>query len=101
MTFDRAFLERQGYLSVVDCGDGRWAGVMIFMFTVAIVTGSNEDASSGYEDRWCYGSLDGAIEGLNQWALNDFVGEPQGWHRHPATGRRRVNGSIATEYINP
>lgn len=98
--FDPDYLRDQGYSFVVDCGDGRWAGVMAFMFTVAIVVGRIDDHYPGYDDRWCYGTTDDAITALNLWMLSGFEGEPQGWHRHPASGRRRTNGDPETEYIN-
>lgn len=56
--------------------------IMPLMFTYAIITGINP---YGYEDRWCYSSYAKAKEALEAW---DGEGEPTGWHRHPATGRR-------------
>lgn len=35
---------------------------------------------------------------LDRW---DGRGEPQGWHRHPASGRRRPDGDPAQEHVNP
>jgi hypothetical protein len=54
----------------------------------------------GYGDRWCFSSIWNAMEALAEWSLRDGEGEPQGWHRHPDTGRRRENGDAATEYVN-
>jgi len=34
----------------------------------------------------------------DQW---DGEGEPDGWHRHPHSGRRRSNGDAALEVIEP
>jgi hypothetical protein len=34
------------------------------------------------------------------WELVGGVGEPQGWHRHPNTGRRREDGDPTKETIN-
>lgn len=52
---------------------------------------------TGYENVWCYDSVDLAINALEAW---DGEGEPTGWKRHPASGRRRINGDPATEYVN-
>jgi len=66
--------------------NGGDAAIMPLMFTHAIVSGFTP---WGYKDRWCYGSYEEARAALDAW---DGVGEPDGWHRHPATGRRRKNG---------
>jgi hypothetical protein len=50
----------------------------------------------GYADRWCYATRELAQKALDEWTGQD---EPSGWHRHPATGRRRENGDPAREYI--
>jgi len=31
----------------------------------------------------------------------DGEGEPTGWMRHPASGRRRPGGDETKEYVNP
>ena len=33
-------------------------------------------------------------------ALWDGTGEPEGWMRHPTSGRRRPDGDKTKEYIN-
>ncbi len=54
--------------------------------------------SSGYEDCYCYDSLDLAYQSMM--AFNPSVDkEPQGWKRHPFSGRRRPNGDASKEYI--
>jgi hypothetical protein len=73
----------------------RYACVMPLLFTHAIIVGRIGDNNS-YEDRWCYGSAEQAIAALDAW---DGTGEPQGWHRHPMTGRRRDESGV--EYIDP
>lgn len=40
---------------------------------------------TGYNDRWCYHNYTDAVKALNNW---DGMGEPEGWHRHPNSGRR-------------
>jgi hypothetical protein len=88
-----------------DCGYGApkvirpgvYACIMPLMFTHAIITGRIGDRM-GYDDRWCFSSLAKAQAALDAW---DGAGEPQGWHRHPRTGRRRIEGGPATEYVDP
>lgn len=86
-----------GYEHVRPLARGRWAGLMRFMFTYAIIVGRMGD-EVGYENRWCYKTYAAALMALETW---DGVGEPEGWHRHPDTGRRRENGDPDTEYVNP
>lgn len=75
--------------------DRTYAVIMPFIYTHAIVTGRIGD-NVGYEDRWCYHGREAAIAALDAW---DGAGEPEGWHRHPSTGRRR--DSAGAEYIAP
>jgi hypothetical protein len=63
------------------------------IFTHAIIKGTIGNLHT-FDDRWCYRSYKDALAALNKW---DGTGEPEGWHRHPATGRRRKDG---LEYIN-
>lgn len=84
---------------VVKIVDGRSIEVMPLMFTAAvIVTPLPITLWSGYTDRWCYGTVPAAVAAAKAW---DGVppGEPDGWHRHPSSGRRRPNGDPAAEYI--
>lgn len=76
--------------------DGEEAGVIELMFTYAIVSGLS---GFGYEDRWCYHSQDAAEKALTEWD-GEYGTEPEGWHRHPSTGRRRVNADPQQESIN-
>ena len=77
---------------ILDCGyrdirllpNDKYAAIMPLMFTHAIIIGSMGDRFS-YDDRWCYHSYESASKALNEW---DGVGEPMGWHRRPASGRR-------------
>jgi hypothetical protein len=62
------------------------------MFTQAIITDID---AWGYNDRWCYHSHLAAAQALEGW---DGDGEPEGWHRHPKTGRRRDEDG--NEWIN-
>lgn len=56
-----------------------------------------EDLGLGiYSDVWQYQSRDAALAALQTW---DGHGEPGGWYRHPATGRRRPDGDPAREFV--
>jgi hypothetical protein len=88
------------YLAPTPMGDGCYAVLSQFAFTMAIITGNMFD-DVGYEDRWCYDSATAAGAALAIWMVNGFEGEPQGWHRHPDSGRRRPEGDKEREYINP
>jgi hypothetical protein len=82
----------EGYTGVKSLGEHGIVAIVPFMFTHAIVTELHE---YGYVDRWCYSTYDHAKNALDAW---DGTGEPQGWHRHPSSGRRR--DSNGTETIN-
>ena len=75
--------------------NGRNAALCPFMFTWAILADLH---TLGYEERWCYDTEAGAKAAFAAW---NGEGEPTGWHRHPATGRRRPGGDPAKEYVNP
>lgn len=67
--------------------DERWVAVIPFIFTHAIVWGWMRTATSFYEDRWCYHSPRDAIAAATVWDVAPGT-EPEGWHRHPMSGRR-------------
>lgn len=48
-------------------------------------------------DRWCYHDHDAAWRAVLGW---NGKGDPEGWYRHPRTGRRRHESLIENEYIN-
>jgi hypothetical protein len=77
-------------------GDGWFMAVVPFMFTAGLIVG-RMDNGGNYENRWCYENLEAAYAAFDAW---DGQGEPMGWHRHPMTGRRRIDGDPAREYIN-
>jgi hypothetical protein len=99
-----AWLEKMsklnGYLAPTPMGNGRYAVLHPFIFTMAIITGDMFD-DAGYDDRWCYDSATTAAAALAIWMVKGFEGEPQGWHRHPGSGRRRPEGNQEREYVNP
>jgi len=80
-------------------GNGRYCCIAPFAFTHAIITGRMGD-NWGYADRWCFENIGLALTALFDWAGKDFEGEPQGWHRHPDSGRRRPEGDASKEYVH-
>lgn len=80
--------------------DGRAGWVMRMMFGARLIVGRcREDwRSDEYDDGWCYKDVSLATAALDRW---DGTGEPEGWHRHPTSGRRRPDGDPSREYVNP
>jgi hypothetical protein len=71
-------------VSVTPLAPGRWAAIQPKMFTHAIVIGDIGDYDC-IGDGWCYHDYATAKAALDAW---DGQGEPVGWFRHPASGRR-------------
>jgi hypothetical protein len=94
------FLRSEGIDCIFPFDDKYWVGLKQFMYTTAIVRGAWYD-EYGYEDRWCFKHGEHAFVALVTWAAEEFKDEPQGWHRHPISGRRRPEGNAELEYINP
>lgn len=78
----------------------RYIAVVPFLFTYGVVWGWIRGQGYSYEDRWCYHGLGTAIAAATVWALTEGQGEPDGWHRHPTSGRRRPDGDPAREHIS-
>lgn len=89
--------EGAGPILVRRLDERRYVGIMPLMFTHAIIWGYVTDPD-GYEDRWCYHNAEAAITAASVW---DGTGDPDGWHRHPRTGRRRPDGDPTKEYVAP
>lgn len=95
-----AWLRGEGYERVDLLGGDRWVGIKRLLFHWTMHIGMIGD-TVGYDDRYCYQTLDLAGRGLDEWRSRGFEGEPTGWHRHPRTGRRRPGGDASAEYVNP
>jgi hypothetical protein len=90
-------------------GGTQYATIAPKMYTHAIITGRVGDMF-GYGDCWCYPSRAAACRALADW---DGEGEPEGWIRHPDTGRRvsqspdeydanqRRVGAVGVLYVRP
>jgi hypothetical protein len=94
---DDAALVRMGYTRPFRVlPDGRVAALMeINTWTWAIVTGIHP---YGHMDAFYFHSLEAARCGMDLW---DGTGEPQGWFRHPQSGRRRPDGDASREHVQP
>lgn len=82
---------------LVAANDGRGVWVTPLMYTSAIIVGPI--GASTYDDRWCYHNARAALDAARAWGGPWKGGEPAGWHRHPATGRRREGGDPGTEHV--
>jgi len=78
-------------------GDGRYLAIRRLMFHWTLLIGAVGDRIS-YDDRYCYQTLAGATAALEAW---DGSGDPDGWHRHPKSGRRRPGGLAQLEFTDP
>lgn len=68
--------------------DGQVIHVVPMLFTTAILV-SGHLGARGYLDRWCYMSVPEALAAARAWTTDYPATEPDGWHRHPTSGRRR------------
>ena len=86
-----------GYSHYKRFPNGRDAAVTRLLFTYAILA---DLTRWGYGDRWCFETEAKAVAALDAWNGEEGT-EPQGWHRHPPSGRRRDDGDASKEYIAP
>jgi hypothetical protein len=86
-----------GALMFREVGDGRGIWVYRMFYTFKMVIGPI--GCGGYDDHWCYRDLASVVETYAAWEpLTEK--EPEGWVRHPPTGRRRFpSGDPATEEV--
>lgn len=83
-----------GVFRVKTVGDAH-IDVLPLMFTAAIVT-TPVGQARGYTDRWCYATIAAAVDAARTWP-GEVGTEPDGWHRHPVSGRRRHGGIETVE----
>lgn len=85
---------RKSYVVMKQLPDGRLCGVLrlLYHWTMHV-----DIDPCGYRERYCYKSLPDAIIALDKW---DGTGDPEGWHRHPESGRRR-DLETGQEWIAP
>lgn len=76
--------------------------VMPWSFAGAQLSISSGAHTGFWLDSWCYesGRVGEALAAAEAW--NPMTeAEPAGWNRHPASGRRRPDGTAASEFIRP
>lgn len=84
-----------GYTDYKHYPSGRDACIQKLFFTYAVYA---DLTTYGHGERWCYSSYEKARDALSAWD-GEHDTEPQGWHRHPDTGRRRPDGDASQEFI--
>lgn len=74
-----------------------YTAVRRLLFHYTLILGEIGDVCS-YDDRWCYPTEAAAVRAMEDWEPA-AGGEPTGWHRHPKTGRRRIDGDPERESV--
>ena len=73
--------------------DGRTIWVMRTLFNARIGI-ARTPVSMDFEDAWCYHDHDTAVRVAIEW---DGNGEPDGWNKHPSSGRYRADGKTVAK----
>jgi hypothetical protein len=93
MSEDKAF----GAAAYRELGDGRALWVYRMIYTYKLVIGRAD--SPAFDNSWCYANERKALIAFDAWNPLEQI-EPEGWVRHPHSGRRRFpDGDPATEYV--
>lgn len=82
-------------------GEDEYVAIKPLMFHWTMIRGSLLDVNT-YDDRWCYANREKAEVALRDFPTDpapDY--EPNGWHRHPSTGRRREDADPDEETFAP
>lgn len=97
---EQALADKIGSTAVKLIGDGRALYIYRKIWTYSLCIGDVKN--EGYfTDLWCYETLPLAMAAMLAWnPLDISTPEPEGWHRHPPTGRRRPDGDASREYVN-
>jgi hypothetical protein len=86
------------YAVLVRKGNEQWVGIKRLMFHWTMHVGRLHDMI-GHDERFCYQTFDLAATALTDWMVREFEDEPENWHRHPNTSRRRPDGDPTREYL--
>ena len=81
------------------CWGDRDIALLPLVYGARLAIGPHDD-EAGFDDVWDYDDLDAAITAFLAWAWTRAP-EPNGWTRHPASGRRRPAGDAKREYVLP
>jgi len=90
-------LDAEGLLGKKLLEDGRELHVEPTTYGRARLCLTNEHCRLSYTDVYCYLTPARALEAMRAW---NGEGEPDGWHRHPQTGRRREDGDPSRERVH-
>jgi hypothetical protein len=84
---------KRSYVAFGQLPDGRYCGLYRLLYHWTIHIGITE---YGYDDRYCFQTASLGLQALTKW---DGEGDPDFWHKHPKSGRRRdiVTGHIWQE----
>lgn len=85
------------YLSERALGDGRAIWLMA-MFGGNLRIGVGTLGSCSFDNEWCFHDHDAAWRAAFGW---NGHGDPEGWYRHPQSGRRRPGGDPEKEFVAP
>jgi hypothetical protein len=72
----KAMCATNGYLAPQIIDDNNWCCLAPFLYTVAIMRGTERDMDTGYERRWCYHDFAAAVVALAEWKDRGFEGKP-------------------------
>lgn len=75
--------------------DGRILELWQMMFNVRLTVTLPENVDMCWEDAWCFRDPVAAYVAIATW---NGEGEPDGWIKHPPSGRARPDGTPASEY---
>lgn len=92
-----AALDTSFFLYFRETGNGRYVACLPRIYTTAIITGDLADAY-GFDEHWCFEDKDRAIGAATAWDPSKDP-EPEGWIRHPRSGRRRPAGDKSKEHV--
>jgi hypothetical protein len=79
--------------------DRAMAGIESLIYTNRICVAHAGTIFGVWDDMWCFDKEVDVVNVLRSWEY-PRVSEPEGWHRHPPSNRRRFNGDPALEYRN-
>jgi len=81
--------------------DGRRGVYLMPLFSGSLRLGIGLHGDDSLTDVWDYSSdVPGCVDAGWRAAIGwDGTGEPEGWYRHPRTGRRRPDGDPAKEVV--
>lgn len=92
-----AQIEAAGYVVYNNYGDHFTAVAPLLYGAGCIIYATSLE---GIDNQWHYETLHGAVFALYIWDVTG-TNEPEGWARHPGTGRRRENGDADKETVKP